>query len=201
MVSMLSVFRKLTKADFLAIRLLFMLIIIGNSSELYNVLTAENKKLIFHITRWDGQVETEFLNEYATILLEKKIQINLTNWYYNIVLESNQGESILSLVTILICCISGLVIVWKLDPKDFFKHDVSKPLLVIVFSIMLYLIIKSLMLTYIDKQLMIQHIIPNSYKLVRSDNWYLTLLVLGFGWLARIMKIGHQLQKEQDLTI
>ena len=183
------------RGPFFSSRLLFVALIIITLIEGFEVATAEDKQLVFDVALKDAQPQTDPLQQNALIVHEYKLQLDSPGWFYSLVLENNIGESPLFSIIFLIVCCCGLLVAIQLDPSDFFKKDLSRPIFIAALSIILFYFIERY--TYRSFRSTVLEITNQQYKLQHLVNWWILWIGIGLGWFGRIMQQGYQLQQEQ----
>jgi len=188
-----------TRSPFFSSRLLFVALIVITLFEFLDVLTTENKQLVFEVELKDKEPYQEAMGQDARIVHAYKLLLKPQGWFYFIVIENNIGWSPLHSITFLIVWSCGLLVSLKLDPNDIFSYDLSRPIYIAALSLILYFFIERY--THRSFRSEVQEITHHQYKLVLLKNSWMMWSGIGLFWLGKMMKRGYQLQKEQDLTI
>lgn len=188
-----------TRSPFFSSRLLFVALIVITLFEFLDVLTTENKQLMFEVELKDTEPQEETIGQDARIVHAYKLLLKPQGWFYFIVLENNIGWSPLHSITFLIVWSCGLLVSLKLDPNDIFSNDLSRPISIAALSLIIFFFIERY--THRSFKSEVQEITHHQYKLSLLENSWMMWSGIGLLWLGKMMKRGYQLQKDQDLTI
>jgi hypothetical protein len=188
-----------TRSPFFSSRLLFVALIVITLFEFLDVLTTENKQLMFEVELKGKEPHQEAMGQDARIVHAYKLLLKPQGWFYFIVLENNIGWSPLHSITFLIVWSCGLLVSLRLDPNDIFSNDLSRPISVAAISLILFFFIERY--THRSFRSEVQEITHHQYKLSLLENSWMMWSGIGLLWLGKMMKRGYQLQKDQDLTI
>ena len=187
------------RGPFFSSRFFFIAIIIITLLETVDVLTTEDRKLIFKVALKDKDPQIDMLPNNASIVHDYQLQLDSPGWFYSLVLENNIGISPLFSILSLIICVCGLIIALKLDPKDLFKNDVSRMFFVAAISVLIYYFLERY--TYRSFRSTVLEITHHEYKLRYLEHTWLLGTGIALAWLGKMMKRGYLLQREQELTI
>jgi hypothetical protein len=188
-----------TRSPFFSSRLFFVLLIVIALFEFVDVITTENKQLIFEVELKNKEPQEDAIGKDARIVHAYKLLLKPEGWFNIVVLENNIGSSPLHLITFLIVWLCGLIVSLKLDPNDMFSRDLSRPLYIAALSLILYFFIERY--TYRSFRSVVQAVTHNQYRLILLEHSWMMWSGIGLLWLGKMMKRGYQLQKDQDLTI
>jgi len=188
-----------TRSPFFSSRLLFVSFMVITLFEFIDVITTENKQLMFEVALKDREPQKEKIGQDAQIVHAYKLLLKPNGWFSIIVLESNVGSSPLHSIIFLIVWSCGLLVSLKLDPNDIFSNDLSRPIYIAALSLILFFFIERY--THRSFRSVVQDITHHQYRLVLLKNSWMMWSGIGLVWLGKMMKRGYQLQKEQDLTI
>jgi hypothetical protein len=188
-----------TRSPFFSSRLFFVLLIVIALFEFFDVITTENKQLIFEVELKNKEPQEDAIGQDARIVHAYKLLLKPDGWFSIVVLENNIGSSPLHLITFLIVWLCGLIVSLKLDPNDIFSHDLSRPLFIAALSLILFFFIERY--THRSFRSVVQAVTHNQYRLILLEHSWMMWSGIGLLWLAKMMKRGYQLQKDQDLTI
>lgn len=187
------------RSPFFSTRFFLIAIIIITLLETIDVLTTEDRKLVFKVALKDKDPQTDLLQQNASIVHDYRLHLDSPGWFYSLVLENNIGISPLFSILSLIICVCGLIIVLKVDPNDLFKNDVSRIFFVAAIAVLIYYFIERY--TYRSFRSTVLEITHQEYKLRQLEHTWLLGTGIALAWLGRMMKRGYQLQREQALTI
>lgn len=187
------------RGPFFSSRFFFIAIIIITLLETVDVLTTEDRKLIFKVALKDKDPQIDMLPNNASIVHDYQLQLDSPGWFYSLVLENNIGISPLFSILSLIICVCGLIIALKLDPNDLFKNDVSRMFFVAAISVLIYYFLERY--TYRSFRSTVLEITHHEYKLRYMEHTWLLGTGIALAWLGKMMKRGYLLQREQELTI
>lgn len=188
-----------TRSPFFSSRLFFVLLIVIALFEFVDVITTENKQLIFEVELKNKEPQEDAIGQDAQLVHAYKLLLKPKGWFSIIVLESNIGSSPLHSIIFLIVWSCGLLVSLKLDPNDIFSHDLSRPIYIAALSLILFFFIERY--THRSFRSVVQEITHHQYRLVLLKNSWMMWSGIGLVWLGKMMKRGYQLQKDQDLTI
>ncbi|NBV36169.1 MAG: hypothetical protein EBR94_02700 [Bacteroidetes bacterium] len=136
-----------------------------------DVMTSENRKLVFQLESTSGSSQIDPIGPNLGLVHRYELQVDSTNWFYNVLLENNIGMSPLTTLVTLLLTSCGILL-----------RGVE------------YIAYRSISNSIEFNQL-------ENYHIVRIDNFWLCFTSAGLFWLANVMKKGYDLQKEQNLTI
>jgi amino acid transporter len=162
-------------------------------------MTSDNRKLVFQLESWSDSTQINQISPHFGLVQQYELQVDSTNWFYNLLLENNVGMSPLTTLVTLILASLGLVLRGEIDLENPFKKDLSKPIFVAAVAALLLFILEYLAYRSISQSIELKQL--DRYRIVRIDNFWLCFTSLGLFWLASVMKKGYHLQKEQNLTI
>ena len=188
-----------TRSPFFSSRLFFVVLIVIALFEFVDVITTENKQLIFEVELKNKEPQVDTIGQDAHIVHAYKLLLRPEGWFYIVVLENNIGSSPMHLITFLIVWSCGLLVSLKLDPNDIFSHDLSRPLYIAALSLILFFFIERY--THRSFRSEVQEITHHQYRLSLLEHSWMMWAGIGLMWLGKMMKRGYQLQKDQDLTI
>lgn len=187
------------RGPFFSSRFFFIVIIIITLLETVDVLTTEDRKLIFKVALKDKDPQIDIFPNNASIVHNYQLHLDSPGWFYSLVLENNIGISPLFSILSLIICVCGLIIALKVDPNDLFKNDVSRIFFVAAISVLTYYFLERY--TYRSFRSTVLEITHHEYKLRYLEHTWLLGTGIALAWLGKMMKRGYLLQREQELTI
>jgi len=164
-----------------------------------DVMTSENRKLVFQLESTSGSSQIDPIGPQLGLVHRYELQLDSTNWFYNVLLENNIGMSPLTTLVTLLLTSCGILLRGEIDLKNPFNKDLSKPIFVAAIASLLLFILEYFAYRSISNSFEFNQL--ENYHIVRIDNFWLCFTSAGLFWLANVMKKGYDLQKEQNLTI
>jgi len=164
-----------------------------------DVMTSENRKLVFQLESTSGSSQIDPIGPNLGLVHRYELQVDSTNWFYNVLLENNIGMSPLTTLVTLLLTSCGILLRGEIDLKNPFNKDLSKPIFVAAIASLLLFILEYIAYRSISNSIEFNQL--ENYHIVRIDNFWLCFTSAGLFWLANVMKKGYDLQKEQNLTI
>jgi len=164
-----------------------------------DVMTSENRKLVFQLESTSGSSQIDPIGPQLGLVHRYELQVDSTNWFYNVLLENNIGMSPLTTLVTLLLTSCGILLRGEIDLKNPFNKDLSKPIFVAAIASLLLFILEYFAYRSISNSFEFNQL--ENYHIVRIDNFWLCFTSAGLFWLANVMKKGYDLQKEQNLTI
>lgn len=127
--------------------------------------------------------------------------INTPTWYQRLLFSDERHESPLQLLFLLFILWQVWAITRRLNPKNLFEQNVSRPLWLIAAAIMILWLVDYIIFMWMKDVITTET--AGAYRLHRAMRLPLMVPLAGllFLWLSDLFKKGHQLQQEQNLTI
>lgn len=164
-----------------------------------NVLTTENRKLVFQLEQVSDKQQVDKIGQQVGLLHTYKLQVDSPNWYYSMIIENNSGWSPVTTLITLILASCGLLLRSEVDLKKPFDKDLSKQINIAAVATLLVFFLEYIAYRSISQSINLKQF--EGFHIAKLHNYWLCYTSLGLFWLASIMKKGYQLQNEQNLTI